>query len=37
MTFVAGGPRQPGAAPWRVLAGARFTSGGVGFGDARLT
>ena len=36
MKFVAGGPRQPGAGPWRVLAGAEMTGGGVGFGDARI-
>ena len=36
MTFVAGGPREPNAGPWRVLAGAHQTGGGVGFGDARL-
>jgi mannose-6-phosphate isomerase-like protein (cupin superfamily) len=36
MKFVAGGPRRPGAAPWRVLAGPEMTGGGVGFGDARM-
>lgn len=36
MTFVAGGPRSAGSAPWRVLAGADLTGGGVGFGDARI-
>ena len=36
MTFVAGGPRPADAAPWRVIAGAEFTGGGVGFGDARI-
>jgi mannose-6-phosphate isomerase-like protein (cupin superfamily) len=36
LTFVVGGPREPGSAPWRVLAGAAFTGGAVGFGEARL-
>ena len=36
MTFLAGGPRSAGAAPWRVLAGAELTGGSVGFGDARI-
>ena len=36
MTFIAGGPRQPGLGPWRVLAGADLTGGLVGFGDARI-
>jgi mannose-6-phosphate isomerase-like protein (cupin superfamily) len=36
VTFVVGGPREPGSAPWRVLAGAALTGGAVGFGDARL-
>ena len=36
MTFVAGGPRPAGSAPWRVIAGAELTGGGVGFGDARI-
>src|SRR6188472_2989819 len=34
--IVAGGPRQPGDGPWRVLSGAEITGGNVGFGDARL-
>ena len=36
MTFVVGGPRPAGAAPWRILAGTSLTGGGVGFGDARI-
>ena len=36
MTIVAGGPREPGTAPWRVLAGSEITGGNVGFGDARM-
>jgi mannose-6-phosphate isomerase-like protein (cupin superfamily) len=36
VTFVVGGPREPGSAPWRVLAGAALTGGAVGFGDVRL-
>lgn len=36
MTFMAGGPRPADAPPWRVLAGADLTGGGVGFGDARI-
>lgn len=36
VTFVVGGPREPGSAPWRVLAGSALTGGAVGFGDARL-
>ncbi len=36
MTFVVGGPREPGSPPWRILAGAGHTGGAVGFGDARL-